>query len=222
MLRGLDLLFSFFALLFLIPIFFLLIPVLRFTGEGEVFFLQERIGKNGLKFKVLKFATMLKDSPNLGAGTITEKNDLRILPLGQFLRKTKINELPQLFNILLGDMSVIGPRPHCARDLQGIPEEILKKVLKISPGLSGVGSVMFRDEEIILHNCDNGREFYDAIIAPYKGSLEVWYIENKSVSLYLKLILSTIRALCGTKPISLFRIFPTLPPLPLALQGYIK
>ena len=93
----------------------MLVPVaivLRLTGEGEVFFLQERVGKDGKPFKLYKFATMLKNSPNMGTGTVTLKHDPRVLPVGRFLRKTKINELPQLLNILIGDMSVVGPRPQ--------------------------------------------------------------------------------------------------------------
>ena len=109
--RFFDILFSGVALLLLFPFFVLLVIVLTLTGEGEVFFLQERIGKGGGKFKLFKFATMLKNSPNIGTGTVTMKDDPRVLPVGTFLRKTKINELPQLLNIFFGDMSFIGPRP---------------------------------------------------------------------------------------------------------------
>ena len=113
MIRFFDILFSGIALLILSP---LLVPVsiiLRLTGEGEVFFLQERIGKGGKKFKLFKFATMLKNSPNIGTGTVTMRNDPRVLPVGKLLRKTKINELPQLLNIFIGDMSVI-TAAHCS------------------------------------------------------------------------------------------------------------
>ena len=109
--RLFDVLFSATALLILSPLFVPIVIILRLSGEGEVFFFQERIGKNGELFKLFKFATMLKDSPNLGTGTVTMKNDPRILPVGKFLRTSKINELPQLLNIFLGDMSIIGPRP---------------------------------------------------------------------------------------------------------------
>ena len=112
--RFFDILFSSFALLVLSPLLIPVVIILKFSGEGEVFFLQERIGKNGKLFKLFKFATMLKDSPNLGTGTVTMKDDPRVLPVGKFLRKTKINELPQLLNIFFGDMSVIGPRPLTA------------------------------------------------------------------------------------------------------------
>ena len=109
--RFFDILFSGVALLILSPLLVPIVITLRLTGEGEVFFLQERIGKSGEKFKLCKFATMLKNSPNIGTGTVTMRGDPRVLPVGTFLRKTKINELPQLLNIFFGDMSVIGPRP---------------------------------------------------------------------------------------------------------------
>ena len=104
MIRFFDVLISAITLLLLLPLFLLIVILLRFTGEGEIFFLQERIGKDGKKFELFKFATMLKNSPDIGTGTVTMKNDPRVLPLGRFLRKTKINELPQLLNILFGTM----------------------------------------------------------------------------------------------------------------------
>ena len=109
--RFFDIFFSGLALLVLSPLFIILILILRFSGEGEIFFLQERIGKDNKPFMLFKFATMLKNSPHIGTGTITVKNDPRVLPIGKFLRKSKINELPQLINIFKGDMSSIGPRP---------------------------------------------------------------------------------------------------------------
>ena len=109
--RFFDIFFSFFIILIFLPIMIIIFILLKFTGEGDIFFYQDRIGKNGKYFKLYKFATMLRNSPNIATGTITIKNDPRILPLGRILRKTKINELPQLFNILIGDMSFIGPRP---------------------------------------------------------------------------------------------------------------
>ena len=106
-----DILLSSLSLLVLSPLLLPILFILRCTGEGEVFFKQERIGRYGQTFKLFKFATMLKNSPNMGTGTLTIDNDPRVLPFGVFLRKSKINELPQLFNILKGDMSIIGPRP---------------------------------------------------------------------------------------------------------------
>lgn len=109
--RVFDILFSSLTIIILLPILVPILCILRLTGEGEVFFRQTRVGKDKVSFNLLKLATMLKNSEQLGAGTVTLKDDFRVLPYGKFLRKTKLNELPQLFNILLGDMSIIGPRP---------------------------------------------------------------------------------------------------------------
>ena len=192
--RALDLVLTIFALSILSPFALVIIIILRFTGEGEIFYLQKRIGYKGEVFKVIKFATMIKNSPNIGSGTITSKNDKRILPVGKYLRKTKINELPQLINVLVGQMSLIGPRPHAPRDLEGVPACDLEVILELKPGLSGLASIVFRNEEDILKNFDDPRPFYDSIIAPYKASLEVWYYENKSLSLYVNLVILTIIA----------------------------
>ena len=133
--RLLDVLLSGLALLVLSP---LLVPVaiaLRLTGEGEVFFIQQRVGRGGRPFGLYKFATMLKDSPNIGTGTVTVKGDPRVLPLGRFLRKTKINELPQLLNIFKGDMSIIGPRPQTQRCFDAFPSTSQAEIVKVRPGV---------------------------------------------------------------------------------------
>ena len=108
MTRLLDILLSSLALMLMMPIFLLVVSVLRFTGEGEVFYLQKRVGQNENIFNVIKFATMLKNSANMKGGTITTKNDPRILPFGKFLRDTKINELPQLVNVIKGEITNSG------------------------------------------------------------------------------------------------------------------
>ena len=115
--RFFDIFLSSLAITALSPLLIPVMLVLALTGEGKIFFRQERIGKGMKAFKLLKFATMLENSPNMGSGTITTKNDPRILPVGRLLRKTKINELPQLINIFLGDMSIIGPRPLCFQSI---------------------------------------------------------------------------------------------------------
>ena len=149
--RFFDILFSSFALLALSPLLIPIVIILKFSGEGEVFFLQDRIGKHGDSFRLFKFATMLKDSPNLGTGTVTMRDDPRVLPVGKFLRKTKINELPQLINILFGDMSVIGPRPLTMQTFETYSEPTQVLIKQVKPGLSGVGSIIFRKEEDIMH-----------------------------------------------------------------------
>jgi lipopolysaccharide/colanic/teichoic acid biosynthesis glycosyltransferase len=122
--------------------------------------LQERVGKGGTSFKLFKLATMLKDSPNIGSGEITVKNDPRVLPLGRFLRKSKINELPQLWNILSGDMSVVGPRPMVADTYAHYSQEAQDILNSVRPGLTGLGSIIFRDEESFLDQRDDPVSFY--------------------------------------------------------------
>ena len=187
----LDIFFSGIALIFIAPIFIPIMLVLRLTGEGEVFFRQQRVGRNREIFGLLKFATMLKDSPNLETGTVTLKNDPRVLPFGKLLRKTKINELPQLFNILLGDMSLIGPRPQTQRCFDAFPRLSQVEIAKVRPGLSGIGSIVFRGEENMMHTCGEPEKFYDSVIMPYKGKLEEWYVLHQSLWTYLKCIFVT-------------------------------
>ena len=216
--RIFDIFFSLLAIFILLPVLLPTMLLLRFTGEREVFYWQDRIGKDGHKFGILKFATMLKDSPILGAQSLTVKNDPRVLPLGRFLRKTKINELPQLYNILIGDMSFIGPRPHVERDLFGVEPDVKNITLSVRPGLSGIGSIVFRDEEAFLHSQTDPRQFYDEKIAPYKASLEVWYVQNASLYTYFMLIALTIVVVFSKRSTLAHRIFPGLPQMPFSLN----
>ena len=168
--RFFDIIFSSAALIVLSPLLVPIVIILKFTGEGEIFYVQQRVGKDGKMFGLLKFATMLKDSPNMGTGTITVKGDPRVLPFGRFLRKTKINELPQLINILKGDMSIIGPRPQDLRCFVVFPEKDQENIKKVRPGLSGIGSIIFRDEEGIMarEEIKDKVYFYDHVISPTK------------------------------------------------------
>lgn len=221
--RVFDILFSGLALLALAPILLPVVAILRVTGEGEVFFLQERIGKNGRKFKLVKFATMLKDSPNLGTGTVTVRDDPRVLPIGGILRKSKINELPQLLNILIGDMSVIGPRPLTPETFGAYPSRSKSAVQSVKPGLSGVGSIVFRDEENILHATSGSLQYYQEVIAPYKGRLEEWFVENKGIDVYFLAIAMTLWAVITSSPKLAWRVFkglPTPPPELKRVLGY--
>lgn len=190
--RILDIIFSIIAITILLPIFIPIMIILKFTGEGEIFYIQNRIGKNEKKFGLIKFATMLKNSPNMKLGTITIKNDPRILKTGSFLRNTKINELPQIFNILIGDMSFIGPRPLTPESYNFYSDKTKLLISSIRPGLSGLGSIIFRNEEKILSLVKNPKHFHKNVIAPYKGKLEEYYVKNKSIYLYLILIFFTV------------------------------
>ena len=156
--RLFDLVISGLSILVLSPLLLPIILLLRITGEGEVFFSQERMGKGGSLFSLHKFATMLKDSPNIGSGTLTVQNDPRILPLGKCLRKTKINELPQLVNVFKGDMSIVGPRPQSSRNFSAFSEDVQKNIMLVSPGLTGLGSIFFSDEEAMLTSSVNNDE----------------------------------------------------------------
>ena len=189
--RLLDILLSFFGLVVLAPFLVPVMIVLRFTGEGEVFYIQQRAGRGGNAFGLVKFATMLKDSPNIGAGEITVREDPRVLPFGQFLRKIKLNELPQLWNIFIGDMSVVGPRPMVPNTYANYAENARKTLNTVRPGLTGMGSIIFRDEERYLDNRANPMEFYKDVIIPYKSDLEIWFVGNKSMWLYIKVIVVT-------------------------------
>lgn len=220
--RCFDILFAGLAVIFLSPLLVPIALLLRFTGEGEIFFLQERIGKGGRPFNLFKFATMLKNSPNIATGTVTVKGDTRILPVGKFLRKTKINELPQLFNILLGDMSLVGPRPLTKQTFSAYAPETQAVVLRVRPGLSGIGSVIFRDEENMLHGQHDALEYYHHVVAPYKGAVERWYVENNRFSNYFAIILATVWVVIHPRSTLAWRLFPTLPPPPRELQATLS
>lgn len=209
--RFLDILLSGLALLVLSPLLVPIMIVLRLSGEGEVFYLQNRVGRGGKLFGVYKFATMLKNSPSIGTGTVTVKNDPRVLPLGRLLRKTKINELPQLFNILIGDMSLVGPRPQTQRCFDAFPEASQARIVQVRPGLSGIGSIVFRDEEDMMHASGEPERFYDEVIMPYKGRLEEWFVVNQGLWTYLMCILVTIWVVFFPRSPLVWRVFPTLP-----------
>jgi len=220
--RFFDIVFSSLALLVLSPLLIPIVILLRLTGEGEVFFLQERIGKGGHTFKLFKFATMLKDSPNIGTGTVTMRNDPRVLPAGKFLRKTKINELPQLLNIFFGDMSVIGPRPLTQQTFGSYSIETQSIVKQIRPGLSGVGSIIFRGEEDILHGEAGSVDFYDTVIAPYKGALEEWFVSHQGLYTYFVAIVVTVWAVLFPTSKIAWKAFRGLPVPPDQLKDALN
>ncbi len=189
-----------------------IIIILRFTGEGYVFYYQKRIGYKNSYFNIIKFATMLKNSPNIGTGSITLRNDPRLLPMGKFLRKTKINELPQILNVLKGDMTLVGPRPLVDRTFNAYPEDIRYKVYDAKPGITGVGSVFFRDEETIISNSSlPPHEFYESVIAPYKGALEMWYNTHKNLYVDFMILFLTFWVIVFPESKLMYKIFKDLP-----------
>ena len=219
--RIFDIIFSGIALVLFSPLLLPLIFILRVTGEGEIFFPQSRVGLGGKHFKLYKFATMLKDSPNMGTGTVTVKNDPRVLPIGRFLRKTKINELPQLINIFNGDMSVIGPRPQTQRCFDAFPPSSQSEIIKVRPGLSGIGSIIFRHEEDMMYANNDPDKFYDEIVMPYKGSLEDWYVTHQNIVSYFSLIGLTIWVVLGFSSSLVWKLLKDLPPPPQELDKWM-
>jgi lipopolysaccharide/colanic/teichoic acid biosynthesis glycosyltransferase len=212
--RFFDIFICIVALAFLSPVFLLICLILLFTGEREVFFIQNRVGKNGHEFGLIKFATMLKDSPSIGAGEITISGDPRVLPFGKFLRKSKLNELPQILNILIGDMTIVGPRPMVPNTYKKYPEESRRKLSRIRPGLTGIGSIIFRDEESFLMNQDDPMEFYITNIIPYKCNLEIWFERNYSIKLYFLIIFITAWIIIFPRSKAPDLAFKNLPPKP--------
>lgn len=202
----------------------LLIPialVLRFTGEGEIFYRQTRLGRDAKPFGILKFATMLKNSPSMAGGDISTRDDPRILPVGRLLRSTKINELPQLINIVVGDMSLIGPRPFTPGIAALFDVDHSRAVAHLRPGLSGIGSIVFRDEERLLAGIADRMIVYKTAIVPYKAALEHWYGSHQSLGLDLKLIGLTVLAVLRPA-LHADRFFADLPAEPAELVALRK
>jgi lipopolysaccharide/colanic/teichoic acid biosynthesis glycosyltransferase len=210
--RILDFILALLALIVLLPIFIPVTIGLLLTGEHYVFYFQERIGYKNKRFYIWKFATMLKNSPNMSGGVHTTRKDPRILPMGTFLRKTKINELPQLINILKGDMSIIGPRPLVDKTFDPYPEHVKKSIYNAKPGLSGIGSIIFRDEEKLLSETKmDPANFYKKFVSPYKGELEMWYQKNLSFKIDILLIFLTVWVIVFSKSELPYRLFKDLP-----------
>ena len=196
--RIIDVLLSLLALLVLLPLFIPIVVILLLTGEHKVFYLQTRVGYKNKDFKIIKFATMLSNSANMGSGSLTLKNDPRVLPFGSFLRKTKINELPQILNIIIGDLSIVGPRPQMQVDFEKYSDTVQKNINNVRPGLTGIGSIIFRDEESLITLAaenENPHDFYKRVIAPYKGEVEMWYQSHRSIYLDFQLIFMTAWAI---------------------------
>jgi lipopolysaccharide/colanic/teichoic acid biosynthesis glycosyltransferase len=207
--RIVDLLLATLILVALSPLLVVVAVILRFTNEREVLFRQPRIGQGNKPFLVWKFVTMRKGSEK--HGTITVKNDPRVFPFGKFLRKTKINELPQLLNVLRGEMSIVGPRPQTEECFGYFPEEVRCRAFLCKPGLTGIGSVVFRDEEEILARSQGGHEESYRRAMSFKGALELWYLENRSATVDLKIILLTIITVVRPHTFLAYKWFKDLP-----------
>jgi lipopolysaccharide/colanic/teichoic acid biosynthesis glycosyltransferase len=216
--RLFDILISAMAILVLSPLLVVVSLILKLTGEKEIFYEQARIGVDRRIFDIVKFATMVKNSPSLAGGTLTLQNDPRVLPVGRILRATKINELPQLINILKGDMSIVGPRPLVPEGEKNYSSEGSCVIRSVKPGLTGVGSLMLRDEEAYYAHRSDAADFYISVISPFKESLELWYVGNQSFGLDLKIIVLT--AMCVLQPnFSIGAYFKGLPAMPNSMKN---
>ena len=210
--RFFDIIFSLVAFILLLPIFIPIVILLLLTGEHEVFFRQERVGYRNKIFHILKFVTMLKNSPNMGHGDVTVRKDPRITPIGKFLRQSKFNELPQIINILTGDMSFVGPRPLMKVGFDRYSDEMKSKIYNTIPGLTGIGSILFRDEELIITQSTlPPHECYRDVILPYKGALEVWYQQHQNFYTDFMILFLTAWYVVFPKSNLVYKIFPSLP-----------
>jgi lipopolysaccharide/colanic/teichoic acid biosynthesis glycosyltransferase len=212
--RIIDFLLALIALLILSPILVVCIIILLLTGEHEIFYFQKRMGYKNKPFFIWKFATMLKNSENMGTGGNTLRNDPRVLSFGRFLRKSKINELPQIFNVLLGSMSVVGARPIMAGGFEWYSEEVKAKVYSTPPGITGIGSIVFRDEEKILSQGGDPEEIYKTKIIPYKGALELWYQQHISFWVDIKIMILTVWVVVFPESNLHYKWFKDLPAKP--------
>lgn len=195
--RLFDIFFSLFGLILCLPLFIIVSILIKLDSRGPIFFIQERIGKNLRTFKVYKFRTM-KHNPDVNSPKITIACDSRITSIGKFLRKYKIDELPQLFNVLKGEMSFVGPRPE-VKEYVELYESDYQRLLRIRPGITDPASLRFSDEEAILSLSENWEEEYKKRILPEKIALSLSYVENHNIIKDLKLIFKTILKACGLK-----------------------
>ena len=208
--RIFDILIAGIALVLLSPILIPSIMILLVTGEREVFYFHKRIGYKNRPFDIWKFATMLKNSPNICTGEITLRNDPRVTKFGKILRMTKVNELPQIINVFKGDMSIVGPRPLMEVSFKLYPEDVQRVIYNCRPGMTGIGSLIFRDEEKIVSEAADPKAMYAAIY-PYKGALELWYQKNASLYTDFMIIFLTAWSILFPENKLVNKVFKDLP-----------
>jgi lipopolysaccharide/colanic/teichoic acid biosynthesis glycosyltransferase len=188
--RVFDLIFSLIGLIILSPLLLLITIIIKLDSKGPVFFKQIRVGRKGKEFRIYKFRTMIVDAEKIGM-QITVGKDSRITKTGHFLRKTKLDELPQLINVFIGNMSFVGPRPEVPKYV-AIYNEMQRNILKVRPGITDLASIKYRDENSLLAKSIKPEETYINEIMPQKIELNIEYIRNMSLIYDVKLILTTI------------------------------
>jgi len=189
MYRLLDVLFSFFGLILLLPLLLVLSILIKLDTRGPVFYRQKRVGRGNVDFSLYKFRSMRVDSDKLGLITVGSR-DSRITRIGFYIRRYKLDELPQLINVLIGDMSLVGPRPEVRKYVCYYSDQQMQ-ILSVRPGITDMSSFKYRNENELLACCDNPEDFYIKHIMPDKIDLNMTYINNKSIVLYFKIIYKT-------------------------------
>jgi len=189
--RIFDILCSALGVALLSPFFIIIAIWIKVDSAGPIFFVQKRVGKSGKQFGVYKFRTMIVDAESKGL-KITVGNDPRITRSGYFLRRTKLDELAQLFNVLGGSMSLVGPRPEVQEYIDAYPEDIKKIVLSVKPGITDYASIEFRDENSLLGNSIDPSKTYIEEIMPVKQKYYLKYVEERNFFLDIKIIIKTI------------------------------
>lgn len=195
--RITDLLISLFGLFILSPIFLIIAISIKIESQGPIFFRQIRVGKDGNNFRIFKFRTMQTDSENNGP-QITVKDDNRITPLGNSLRKYKLDELPQLINVLSGDMSLVGPRPEVPRFVELYPASIKKIIFSVRPGITDPASIIFRNENELLSQTSDPEKYYIDNIMPEKLDYYVEYVENRNLLMDFTILFKTLKSVFVT------------------------
>ena len=196
--RIFDITLSLIGLMVMLPLFAIIAILIKIDSPGPIFYKHRRIGKNFKPFGVYKFRTMIKDADKIGP-QITSGGDTRITRIGKLLRKTKIDELPQLLNVLKGEMSLVGPRPEVEKYVN-LYREDYKEILKVRPGITDISSITYRDEEAVLEDKEDPEWFYKTILLPRKISLAKEYIRKSSLFYDIKLILLTLVKIINSKP----------------------
>jgi lipopolysaccharide/colanic/teichoic acid biosynthesis glycosyltransferase len=190
MIRLLDIIFSFIGLIFFSPFFFIISLLVKFSSAGPVFYRQVRVGQNFKDFSLLKFRTMKINADQLGLLTVGGR-DPRVTSIGYYLRKFKLDELPQLWNVLIGEMSLVGPRPEVRKYVEQYNES-QKNVLSVKPGITDWASILYKDENVILEKSANPEFDYVNVIMPDKIKYNFIFINNYSISEYFKILFVTI------------------------------
>ncbi len=191
--RCTDIILSGVGLIIISPVLLFVGILIKLMDPGPVFYKQERIGKHKKPFHMVKFRTMVVNADKIGAH-VTTGNDTRITPVGNILRRYKLDELPELWNVFIGDMSLVGPRPEVPRYVEQYPDR-WDRIFEVRPGITDLATLQFRDEQSVLMDVANSEQVYLNVVLPIKIRLSLWYTEHQSFSLDVRILLDTVLAI---------------------------